>query len=216
MQRVIIADDHHLVRKGIRILLEKSGNVEVVGEASNGVEAVELVEKLMPDLAIMDIAMPQLDGIQATEQIGKLGLQTRIIILSMHSQASIVQEVLRKGAMGYLMKDSLREELTLAIQAASRNQTYISPSVSNTLLNNLWELQEETGAVTMADRLTSRERQILQLIAEGFTNNDIAESLTISVKTVEKHRASLMSKLGVHDISGLIRIAFKNNLIFVE
>ena len=216
MQQVIIADDHHLVRQGIRVLLEKSGGVEVVGEATNGLEAVALVERYVPDLAIMDIAMPQLDGIQATEHISKLDLKTKVIILSMHSRLSIVQEVLRKGAKGYLMKDSLREELNLAIQAASRNQIYLSPSISSTLLNNLWELQAETGTVTMADRLTSRERQILQLIAEGYTNNDISEKLTISVKTVEKHRANVMTKLEVNDISGLMREAIRHNLIFVE
>lgn len=214
MQRVVIADDHQLVRKGIRVLLEKYGGVEVVGEAANGLEAIELVEKLIPDFAIMDIAMPQLDGIQATEHIRNLGIKTRIIILSMHSHIGIVQEVLRKGAKGYLMKDSLGEELVLAIQAASKDQIYLSPGVSGDLLNNLWELEKEMGTVTMADKLTPRQRQILQLVAEGYTNSEIAEKLVISVKTVEKHRSNLMSTLRVSDISSLIKTAIKHNLIF--
>lgn len=216
MLRVIIAEDHHLVRQGIRALLEKSGDVEIVGEAANGFEVVSLAQQLEPDFVIMDLSMPQLDGIQATEQIVKLGMATQIIILSMYSKLSIVQEVLRKGAKGYLLKSALSEELHLALQAAQRNETYLSPAISTTLLENLWGLQQETGELSVTQSLTPRERQVLQLIAEGYTNNDIADKLVVSAKTVEKHRANLMEKLGVKDIPNLMRVAIKHDLIFVD
>jgi DNA-binding NarL/FixJ family response regulator len=216
MLRVVVADDHHLVREGIRALLEKSGHVVVVGEAATGVEAVALVEELTPDLIIMDISMPQLDGIQATEQITKRNSSTRVIILSMHSKPSIVQQALRNGAKGYLLKSAIIEELILAIQAAIQNHTYLSPGVSTSLLSSLWALQEASGKQELDEQLTGRERQVLQLIAEGHSNNDIANNLVISVKTVEKHRSNLMSKLGVSDVAGLMREAIKQSLIFVE
>jgi len=214
--RVIIADDHHLVRQGIRALLEKSDGIQVIGEASDGQEAVDLVRKLTPDIVVMDISMPRLDGIQATEQIRALDEPTEVVILSMHSKANIVQQVLRNGAKGYLLKSSISEELLLAIQAASRGQVYLSPGISQTLLNNLWALEEEAGAGDMAKLLTPREHEVLQLISEGHTNNDIAELLTISVKTVEKHRANLMAKLEVNDLPGLMRAAIRHGLIFVD
>ncbi len=216
MIRVIIADDHHLVRQGIRALLEKSDGIQVIGEASDGQEAVDLVRKLTPDIVVMDISMPRLDGIQATEQIRALDEPTEVVILSMHSKANIVQQVLRNGAKGYLLKSSISEELLLAIQAASRGQVYLSPGISQTLLNNLWALEEEAGAGDMAKLLTPREHEVLQLISEGHTNNDIAELLTISVKTVEKHRANLMAKLEVNDLPGLMRAAIRHGLIFVD
>lgn len=216
MLRVIIADDHHLVRQGIRALLDKSDDIQVVGEAANGLEAIALTEELAPDLVVMDISMPQLDGIQATEQIQNLNLPTRVIVLSMHSKPAIVQQVLRKGAKGYLLKSAISEELILAIHAAARNETYLTPSISGPLLDSLFLLQQETGDTEIGDRLTPRERQVLQLIAEGHTNNEIAAALMVSVKTVGKHRTNLMSKLGVHDIPGLMRVAIKHNLIFMD
>lgn len=216
MIRVVVADDHHLVRQGIRALLEKSDGIQVVGEASDGQEAVDLVRKLVPDIVVMDISMPRLDGIQATEQIRALNEPTEVVVLSMHSKANIVQQVLRNGAKGYLLKSSISEELLLAIQAASRGQVYLSPGISQTLLNNLWALEEEAGTGDMAKLLTPREHEVLQLISEGHTNNDIADLLTISVKTVEKHRANLMAKLEVNDLPGLMRAAIRHGLIFVD
>lgn len=216
MLRVVIAEDHHLVRQGIRVLLEKSGLVEIVGEAANGFEAVSLVKKHKPNLVIMDLSMPQLDGIQATEQIVKLGVPTQIIILSMYSRLSIVKEVLRKGAKGYLLKSAWSEELHLALQSAQRNETYLSPAISTKLLDSLWGMQPETEELSLSEAITLRERQVLQLIAEGYTNNEIAEKLTVSVKTVQKHRANLMGKLGVNDIPHLIRVAIQHDLIFVD
>jgi DNA-binding NarL/FixJ family response regulator len=164
----------------------------------------------------MDISMPRLDGIQATERIVALNLNTRVIILSMHSKPNIVQKALRKGAKGYLLKNAIAEELMLAIQVASEDKIYISPSISSALLEDLWNLQEKAGEETIADLLTPRENQVLQLIAEGHTNNEIAEKLVVSVKTIEKHRANLMGKLGIHDVAGLMREAIRHDLIFVN
>lgn len=216
MLRVVVADDHHLVRQGICALLEKSGKVKVVGEASTGNEAINLVKDLTPDLVVMDISMPELDGIQATEQISGLELETRVIILSMHSKPNIVQQALRKGAKGYLLKNAIGEELMLAVQVAAQNEIYLSPSISSSILENLWNLQEKIGEKSMADLLTAREHQVLQLIAEGYTNNEIAGKLVVSVKTIEKHRANLMGKLGINDVTGLMREAIKHDLIFLE
>lgn len=216
MIRVVVADDHHLVREGIRALLEKAEGVQVIGEAADGQEAVEKVKGLSPDLIIMDISMPRLDGIQATEQIRKLDTPTEIIILSMHSKSSIVQQVLRKGAKGYLLKSSISEELLLAIQAASRGEVYLSPSISGSLLDNLWALEDKAGVESVDEVLTPREREVLQLICEGNTNNQIADILHLSPRTVEKHRARVMEKLGASDFASLMRIAIRNNLVFLE
>jgi len=216
MLRVIVADDHHLVRQGIRALLEKAEGIKVVDEAADGMEAVAKVEKLKPDLIVLDISMPRLDGIQATEQIVSQNLPTRVIILSMHSRPAVVQQVLQKGAKGYLLKNSIGDELILALHAASHGDIYLSPSVTTALLESLWVLQGEAGEMGTAAQLTPRERQVLQLIAEGHTNNEIADILMVSVKTVGKHRTNLMSKLDVHDIPSLMRIAIKQNLIFMD
>lgn len=216
MLRVIIADDHHLVRQGIRALLEQEDEIEVIAEAANGLEVVAQVEELKPDVVVLDISMPQLDGIQATAQIRDLDVDTQIIILSMHSKPNIVQQALRQGAKGYLLKSSISAELILALQAAARNETYLSPSISSPLLEHLWSLQEENEHATISDLLTPREKQVLQLISEGHTNKEIAQILTISDKTVSKHRTNLMSKLGVHDVPSLMRKAIEQNLIFLD
>lgn len=216
MLRVIIADDHHLVRQGIRALLEQEDEIEVIAEAANGLEVVAQVEELKPDVVVLDISMPQLDGIQATAQISNLDLATQVIVLSMHSKPNIVQQALRQGAKGYLLKDSISAELILAIQAAARNETYLSPSISGQLLEDLWTLQKENDQAEISDLLTPREKQVLQLISEGHTNKEIAEILTISDKTVSKHRTNLMFKLDVHDVPSLMRKAIEQNLIFLD
>jgi DNA-binding NarL/FixJ family response regulator len=212
---VVIADDHHLVRKGIRALLEGAPDIRVVGEAATGQEAVELSEKLKPHVVVMDLSMPRLDGAQASERILSLSLPTQVVILSMHSDAVLAQQLLRQGVKGYLLKHSIAEELPLAVRSASQGKVYLSPAISDSLLNTLMTPAAET-AENPADLLSAREREVLQLIAEGYTNNAIAEALTISVKTVEKHRANLMAKLEVHDLAGLIRAAIRHGLIFVE
>jgi NarL family two-component system response regulator LiaR len=216
MIRVVIADDHHLVRQGIRALLEKSGEVQVIGEAEDGQQAVELAQELQPEVVIMDIAMPRLDGAQATERVLALDTPTEVVILSMHADHYLAEQLLRAGAKGYLLKASITEELLLAIRSASQGKTYLSPAISQSVLTALMNPDEGEATGHPSDLLTPREREVLQLIAEGHTNNAIASELTISVKTVEKHRSNLMSKLEVHDLASLIRVAIKYNLIFLE
>jgi len=214
--RVIIADDHHLVRQGIRALLEKADGIEVVGEAADGQEAVELVERLVPDVLVMDIAMPRLSGNQAVGRVRALRVATQVVILSMYSDETLVRQALRNGARGYLLKRSVTEELLLAIRAASRGEIYLSPAISRPIVAGLLTLQTDADASSPFERLTSREREVLQLISEGHTNKAIALVLRVSVKTVEKHRANLMSKLNVHDLAGLIRVAIKHGLVFPD
>ncbi|NLF63835.1 MAG: response regulator transcription factor [Chloroflexi bacterium] len=216
MIRVVIADDHHLVRKGVRALLESEGDIEVVGEASTGQEAIELVAANKPHVVVMDISMPRMDGTQAAEQILGMNIPVEVVILSMHSDTLIANQLLRQGVKGYLLKNSIADELPLAIRAASRGQVYLSPAISDSVLNTLMMPSEGPLPESPAELLTPREREVLQLIAEGHTNNAIAEILTISVKTVEKHRASLMSKLGVHDLPTLMRTSIKHGLIFLD
>lgn len=216
MIRVVIADDHHLVRKGIRALLENEGDIEVVGEASTGQEAIELVAKTKPHLVVMDISMPRMDGTQAAEQILGMGLPVEVVILSMHSDSLIANQLLKQGVKGYLLKNSIADELPLAIRSASQGQVYLSPAISDAILHTLMMPVDGDLPGSPAELLTPREREVLQLIAEGHTNNAIAEILTISVKTVEKHRASLMSKLGVHDLPTLMRTSIKHGLIFLD
>ncbi len=214
--RLVLADDHHLVRQGIRALLEKSEDIQVVGEASNGREAVELVEQLAPDVLVMDIAMPLLDGIQAIEQVLAANADTQIVVLSMYSDKALVRQALKNGASGYLLKGSVVEELLLAVRAANKGEIYLSPAVSRSILADLIAAPANATAPDPFEQLTPREREVLQLIAEGHTNSEIAQQLNVSAKTVEKHRAGLMSKLDVHNLSELIRAAIKQRLVFFD
>ncbi len=216
MIRVIVADDHHLVRQGIRALLEKADDIGVVGEAADGQEAVELVKCLAPDVLVVDIAMPRLDGIQVTRRVRTLGVVTQVVILSMYSDQTLVRQALRNGAKGYLLKRSVTEELLLAVRAASRGESFLSPGVSEPIVESFLALHADAEEPEPFDRLTPREREVLQLVAEGHTNRAIAQILKVSVKTVEKHRTNLMSKLGVHDVAGLVRVAVKHGLIFLD
>jgi DNA-binding NarL/FixJ family response regulator len=214
MIRVVVADDHHLVRQGIRALLEKADDIQVVGEAGDGQEAIDLVEKLSPDVLVLDIAMPRMDGLQATERVGLLGLGTRVVILSMYGDKTLVRRALRRGARGYLLKHAVTEELLLAIRAAIRGEVYLSPEISKSVVADF--LQTETEEAQPAERLTPRELEVLQLVVEGNTNRAIAGILHVSVKTVEKHRANLMAKLEVNDLAGLVRVAIREGLVFPE
>ncbi len=214
MIRVIIAEDHNLVRQGIRALLEQSGTVQVIAEAATGDEAVKLTEKHKPDVVVMDLSMPRLDGAQAAERILEMKLPTQIIILSMHADTTMVQQLLRRGVKGYLLKDAVSAELMLAIQSVSEGKMFLSPTISDSVMTLL--LSPEAVAESAVDLLTPREREVLQLVAEGNTNNAIAETLHISVKTVEKHRANVMNKLGVNDLASLVREAIKQGLVLLD
>jgi DNA-binding NarL/FixJ family response regulator len=216
MIQVLIADDHTLVRKGICALLEGAGGIQVVYEASDGYEAVEKVQELKPDIAILDISMPRLDGVQASEKILGLGLNTQIIILSMHSDPIIIQQLLKIGVRGYLKKDALTEELVLAVHSAIKRKTYLSPTVSEDVMLLLLDNHHEDLPESPMELLTPREREVLQLISEGHTNQSVAYTLGISVKTVEKHRANVMTKLNVSDLPNLIRKAIEYKLIFIQ
>lgn len=215
MIRVIIAEDHNLVRQGIRALLERSGEVQVVAEAATGEEAVQLAEQEKPDVVVMDLSMPRMDGAQASERILSLSLPTQIIILSMHSDTTMVQQLLRRGVKGYLLKDAVTEELLLAVRSVSQGKIFLSPTISDSVMSLLIS-PPDANATTAVDLLTPREREVLQLVSEGHTNSGIAEMLSISVKTVEKHRANLMSKLEVNDLASLIRESIRLGLVILD
>jgi len=217
--RILIADDHTLVRGGIRALLQEMPGVTVVAEASDGREALRLVEELQPQIVLMDIAMSGMNGLEATLRIKRDFPQVKVVILSMHTNEEYVLQVLRSGASGYLLKDAGIAELEIALKAVARGETYLSPPISQRVISDYvrrvkieTEQNETEGAVGL-DRLTPRQREILQLIAEGHTTQDIAETLNISVKTVETHRMQLMERLDIHDIAGLVRFAVKVGLI---
>ena len=215
MIRLVLVDDHNLVRQGIRSLLEKAGDLEIVGEADNGHDAIELVDQLMPDVLLMDISMPRMNGLEALTRLKAQRPATRVIILSMHSDKTVVLNVLRNGARGYLLKQSAVDELLLAIRYVCEGGTYVSPAISETLLPDLLASSANDNAAALA-ALTLREREVLQLIAEGKTSREIGEFLTITVKTVEKHRSNLMAKLSVHDVASLTRLAVKYGVVSAD
>lgn len=215
MIRVIIAEDHNLVRQGIRVLLEQSGEVQVVAEAATGQEAVQLTAEHKPDLVVMDLSMPRLDGAQAAERILDMKEPTQIIILSMHADTTMVQQLLRRGVKGYLLKDAVSEELMLAIRSVSQGKMFLSPTISDSVMTLLLS-PPDSEVEHASELLTPREREVLQLVAEGHTNSSVADTLNISVKTVEKHRANLMSKLEVNDLASLIREAIKQGLVLLD
>jgi DNA-binding NarL/FixJ family response regulator len=209
--RVLLADDHALVRAGIRALIEKIPNVEVVGEASTGRAALELVKSKLPNLVLMDIGMAELGGLEALPRIVKDFPGVRVIILSAHANEEYVIRALRSGAAGYMLKDAATAELQLAIDSVAQDKTYLSPSISRTVIDSY--LERVGGPLSPLEQLTPRQREILQLIAEGKNTKEIASDLDVSVKTVESHRLQLMERLNVHDIPGLVRYAIRNGLV---
>jgi two-component system, NarL family, response regulator NreC len=206
--RILLADDHAVVRQGFKMLLSAQGDMEIVGEASNGREAVELAEQLKPDIVVMDVAMPELNGIEATRRLAGSAPHTRVIALSMHKDSVYVREILRAGARGYLLKDSGAEDLVRAIRAVAGGESWLSPAVSNAVLDDY-----RRHVTNPIDLLTSREREVLQMLAEGKTNKEIATVLNLSVYTVDAHRGRIMEKLNLHSINELVRFAVRNGLI---
>jgi DNA-binding NarL/FixJ family response regulator len=212
--RVLLADDHELVRNGIRALLEKLSDVEVTGEASNGEEAIRLVEKSEPHIVLTDIAMPGLNGVEVTRHLAKAFPNVRVVILSMYADEEHLYMALRAGAAGYLVKGAAREELELAIRAVAHGDAYLSPGLSKHVIMNCD--QHGDGGLASLKRLSGRQTEVLGLIAKSKTTKQIALDLNISVKTVESHRAQLMDRLEIHDIPGLVRFAIKVGLVELE
>ena len=212
--RILLADDHELVRAGIRALVEKLPFVQVVAEAKDGREALRLVKEHKPDLVLMDVAMPGLNGLEATARFSKEFPEVRVIILSMHANEEYVREAINAGAAGYLLKRSAAAELEHAITAVARGEKYFSPLVSGQVTTD--RMRHTTADRASIERLTPRQREILQLIAERHTTKDIASILNINIKTVETHRAQLMTRLGIHDVPGLVRFAIKAGLVSLD
>jgi DNA-binding NarL/FixJ family response regulator len=208
MIRVLLADDHAMVRKGFRLILEAQPDMEIAGEAGNGREAVELAEKLHPDVVVMDVAMPELNGIEATRRLAASSPHTRVLALSMHKDSVYVREILRAGARGYLLKDSIDTDLIGAVRAVAKGDGYISPGVSDAVLSDY-----RRHVTDPLDLLTSREREVLQMIAESKTNKEIAVALNLSVYTIDAHRGKIMEKLNLHSTGELVRFAVRHGLI---
>jgi len=212
--RVLLADDHKLVRAGIRSLLENLPEVEVVAEASDGREAIRLVEQNEPQIVLMDLAMPGLNGLEATRYLTRTFPEVRVLILSIYADEEHVYQALRAGAAGYLLKGAATEELELAIRSVGRGETYLSPPVSKPVIMEY--IRRTNVGMTGREQLSPRQTQILKLIAEGMTTKQVAMELAISIKTVETHRSALMMRIGVHDVAGLVRYAVKVGLIDLQ
>jgi two-component system response regulator NreC len=205
---ILLADDHAVVRQGFKMILAAQPDMEIVGEAGNGREAVELAGTLQPDVIVMDVAMPELNGIEATRRLADSSPRTRVLALSMHKDSVYVREILRAGARGYLLKDSIASDLLAAVRAVARGEGYLSPGVSDAVLDDY-----RRHVTDPIDLLTSREREVLQMIAEGKTNKDIANILNLSVYTVDAHRGHIMEKLNLHSGNELVRFAVRYGLV---
>lgn len=212
--KILVADDHEIVRQGMRSMLEAQRDCQVVGEAADGRQAVAMTKDLNPDVVILDIGMPSLNGLEATRQILKLRPQTKVLILTMHESDSIIREVLDAGARGYILKTDAGRDLVTAVDSLRRNKTFFTSRVSQMILDGFLKgdarpKAHEAGAV----RLTPRQREIVQLLAEGKSSKEVAVALDLSVKTAETHRANIMRKLDCHSVSEVVRYAIRNNII---
>lgn len=211
--RVLLADDHGVVRKGLRFLVEQEPDITVAGEAADGREAVRLAKDLQPDVIVMDIAMPQLNGIDATAQALKASPDSGVLILSMHSDESYILRSLEAGARGYILKDNAEEHLVQAIRAVAQGKPFFSPVIAQTLLEDYMRNLQQKGQQDSYSLLTDREKQVLQLLAEGRSNKDVAQLLDLSVYTVETHRTRIMQKLNLHNTAELVLYAVRKKII---
>jgi two-component system, NarL family, response regulator NreC len=213
--RIVIADDHTLMREGLRALLESEPGLHVAGAVDNGRDAVRLVLAQKPDLVLMDLAMPHMDGMSAIRELRRRGCKTSILVLTMHKTEEHIRAALQAGASGYLLKDATRAEVLMAIGAVMAGKTFISPAVADRIVSGYLDQDNEPGSAvrSLSDTLTVREKQVLTLIAEGRRNREIAGDLYVSVKTVEKHRANLMRKLDLHNTASLTTFALENSMM---
>lgn len=209
--RLLLADDHTLFREGVRSLLSRIGDVVVVAETGDGREALELIDRHRPDVALLDITMPGMNGLEVASRTARSSPKTRVLILSMHANEAYVAQALRAGIAGYLLKDAAATELEAALRAVARGETYLSPGISRHVVEGFLG-RARPDADPLAG-LTSRQREILQLIAEGKTTKEIAAALDVGVKTVETHRAKLMERLDIHDVAGLVRFAIRSGMV---
>jgi len=213
MISILLADDHAIIRAGLRLLLERHDDLRVVGEAGNGREAVEMAESLKPDVAVIDVAMPLLNGIEATQRICSGETSTQVVILSMHSDESYVLRALKAGARAYILKESAEDDLIRAVRSVSAGKSFFSPAISRMLLDDYVRQAASKGIVDSYDLLTPREKELLQLIAEGKTNKEIAALLSLSPFTVETHRARILQKLNLHSVPQLIIYAVRKGIV---
>ncbi len=211
--KLMVADDHKIFRQGIKKLLEEEPDLQVAGEAANGREAVKKATELKPDVILMDIAMANLNGLEATKQIKKVLPDVKVIMLTMHKNEEYVLQSFQAGASGFILKEGAVEELVSAIRSIHQDKSFLSPTISKTLIDAYLRKAETGKTETPFDLLTDREREVLQLIAEGYTNREVAKALFISVKTVEAHRAHIMQKLNIHEVAKLVKYAIQKGLV---
>lgn len=215
--RVLLADDHAILRSGLVRLLGEQSDIEVIGEAENGLEAVQKVQELHPDIVLMDIGMPVMNGMEATKQIKKRDQEVKVLVLTMHDNEEYLFRVLQAGAAGYVLKKAADSDLVNAIHVVARGDCFLYPSAAKMVVEDYLEkLKSGTEPTSTFDTLTEREREILKLVAEGYTNREIAESLFISVKTVETHKANIMEKLNLHKRAELVRYAIRKGILQVD
>lgn len=211
--QILLADDHNILRQSLSLLLSKEDEFDVIGEAEDGIQAVELAEKLNPQVVLMDIAMPHLNGIEATRRIKRKHPDIKILVLTMHSDERYISQVLRAGASGYLLKDASKDELITAIKTVNRGESYLSPSISRKLIDDYIRISDDDLEDSTYSRLTNREREIFQLMTENRSSREIGEILAISPKTVKNHRANIMEKLDLHSQRDVLKYALSLGLI---